>query len=63
VNKRTQPPNESMFFLSRAWNSVANRSVNIPSDKGNYFVLNAEISFIEYRHAKNENDLMKVVIY
>ena len=63
VLMKTQPPNEPMFFLSGAWNSVANRSVNIPSDKGILFpVLNAEISFIEYPHAKNENDLMKAVI-
>ena len=62
VLMKYQPDNEPMFFLSGAWNSVGNRSLNIPSDKGILFpVLNAEASFTSFPNAKSEDDLKKIL--
>lgn len=51
-----------MFFLSGAYNSVANRTITIPSDKAVLFpVLNAEISFSDFPNAKGEDDLKRAL--
>lgn len=57
-----QPSDEPVFFLSGAYNSVANRTVTIPSEKAVLFpVLNAEISFLDFPNAKGEDDLKKAL--
>ena len=55
-----QPSDEPVFFLSGAYNSVANRTVTIPAGKAVlYPVLNAEISFSDFPNAKGEDDLKR----
>lgn len=57
-----QPSDEPVFFLSGAYNSVANRTITIPSGKPVLFpVLNAEISFLDFPNAKGEDDLKKAL--
>jgi hypothetical protein len=57
-----QPPNQPVFFLSGAYNSVGNRTVAIPADKGILFpVLNGEISFLDLPNATNQADLKKAL--
>lgn len=57
-----QPDDEPVFFLSGAYNSVANRTISIPSGKAVLFpVLNAEISFSDFPNAKGEDDLKKAL--
>jgi hypothetical protein len=57
-----QPHDEPVFFLSGAYNSVANRTVSIPSGKAVLFpVLNAEISFSDFPNAKGEDDLKRAL--
>jgi hypothetical protein len=51
-----------VFFLSGAYNSVGNRTVTIPADKGILFpVLNGEISFLDLPNATNQADLKKAL--
>jgi hypothetical protein len=57
-----QPPNQPVFFLSGAYNSVGNRTVTIPADKGILFpVLNGEISFLDMPNATTQGDLKKAL--
>jgi hypothetical protein len=57
-----QPSDEPVFFLSGAYNSVANRTVTIPAGKAIlYPVLNAEISFTDFPNAKGEDDLKRAL--
>jgi hypothetical protein len=57
-----QPPNQLVFFLSGAYNSVGNRTVTIPADKGILFpVLNGEISFLDMPNATTQGDLKKAL--
>ena len=57
-----QPPNQPVFFLSGAYNSVGNRTVTIPADKGILFpVLNGEISFLDMPNATTQRDLKKAL--
>jgi hypothetical protein len=57
-----QPLNQPVFFLSGAYNSVGNRTVTIPADKGILFpVLNGEISFLDLPNATNQADLKKAL--
>ena len=57
-----QPPNQPVFFLSGAYNSVGNRTVTIPADKGILFpVLNGEISSLDMPNATTQGDLKKAL--
>jgi hypothetical protein len=59
---KLQPPNQLVFFLSGAYNSVGNRTVTIPADKGILFpVLNGEISFLDMPNATTQGDLKKAL--
>jgi hypothetical protein len=62
VLMKFQPSDEPVFFLSGAYNSVANRTVTIPAGKAIlYPVLNAEISFTDFPNAKGEDDLKRAL--
>jgi hypothetical protein len=57
-----QPQNQPVFFLTGAYNSVGNRTVTIPVDKGILFpVLNGEISFLDLPNATSQADLKKAL--